>query len=72
MQHVKDILAGLAVFVVVAGTIGGLLAWGIYSSSRNNDKVREMTKLCTSLNYRGWSDNSNSGSNGVGTSVCTN
>lgn len=66
MNDAKDILSGLAVFVVVAGLIFGVFFTGITISSKNNEKVQKMTTFCIEQGYRGW----DSGSNRTGISAC--
>jgi len=58
MEHVKEILAGLAIFIVVAGTIAGIIGGFVYSSTQNSDKQQRLNQVCIEKGYDGWEDNS--------------
>lgn len=56
MNHVKEILAGLAVFIAVVGIIT-LVVWVGYSTAQTNrQKVENMTSLCVAQGHTGWND----------------
>lgn len=56
MNHVKEILTGLAIFIAVVGIIT-LVLWMLYSAGQNNrQKVENMTNLCVAQGHTGWSN----------------
>lgn len=55
MNHAKDILAGLAVFIIVAGLVLGGIFLAYSTGQNNNEKVQHMTELCVKQGYTGWS-----------------
>jgi hypothetical protein len=50
MNVLGTIWVSFLVFLVVAGIFFG----GFFTAQQNNDKVREMTRLCISEGYAGW------------------
>lgn len=55
MQHVKEILAGLAIFIVVAGFLVLTIGGGMFNAYQNNLKQQKMTELCVAEGHDGWS-----------------
>jgi len=56
MQHVKDILAGLAIFICVAAIIGGIFLVPSKIAHENNQKQQHLNEVCIAKGYIGWSD----------------
>lgn len=52
IEHVKEILGGLAILIALLA----VLAWFFAVGYSNNQKVREMTRFCVEQGYAGWSD----------------
>jgi hypothetical protein len=56
MEHVKDILAGLGIFIVVLAIVGGIFLVPYNIAHDNNQKQQNLNELCISKGYDGWSD----------------
>jgi len=56
MEHVKEILAGLAVFIVVLAIVAGIFLVPTKIAHENNQKQQHMNEICIAKGYIGWSD----------------
>lgn len=56
MDHVKEILAGLAIFIAVVGIITLVLGMMYSAGQKNRQKVENMTNLCVDQGHTGWND----------------
>lgn len=70
MEHVKEILAGLAIFLVAFAIVGGIIGGGLWTAHENNVKQQRMNQLCLSHGYSGWQSGTNGGHD-YGISGCT-
>lgn len=50
IEHVKEMLGGLAVLIGVLALIGAFA----FTGWTNNQKVQEMTRFCVEQGYDGW------------------
>ena len=61
MNHIKDILAGLAIFLVAITFVGGIVG-GIIFHDYNQRQVRaHMNEVCIAKGYEAWNDDTYDG-----------
>lgn len=69
MNHVKEILCGLAIFLAFVGLLVAIFGTAYVTSHENNVKQQKMNELCVAHGYSGWQSGTNQ-SHDYGQSGC--
>jgi hypothetical protein len=61
MYTFKEVLTGLAIFLVIMTFLVLTIGGGLYNANTNSEKVRELTRYCVEQGFDGFYDDSYDG-----------